>query len=153
MSKVGVWLRKEETKLEEVVLPLVEAKGTIVAGILNTMLTTLKNPIVDGVLQTVLPPAITSRIPNIEAGLLKAITDVTAGTKIATDINAATTPDAKVKVFLTDMQTYSETGNVFQNTILLTVSKQLLGIIDNNALKQELYNAYLEIEVDLGKAA
>lgn len=150
MSKLGNWLRKEESKVADLVLPLIEAKGTAIAGVFKTMLSVLQNPIVDGVLNTILPPTLTARIPNLETGLMKAMADVMAGTKIAADIDAATTPEDKVKVFLTDLQTYSGTGQVFQSTVLLSICKQLLGIVDNNALKQQLYNAYLELEVDLG---
>jgi hypothetical protein len=110
----------------------------------------LKNPIVDGILLVVLPPSISAHIPQATAILDKAITDLMIGTSIEADIKAQTTTEGKLKVFCADLQKY----NVFlKHALLQKLLSLVLAGIDNNALKEVMYDTYSQVQYALTKPA
>ena len=146
MGKFKAFIEKEEIKLG-VISSMLEGRVSVVESILKSLNTVLQNPIIDGVLEVVLPPSITSHLPQLEAILSQAITDLMAGTKIADDINAQTTTEGKLKVFLTDIQSCPQ----LKNAVVKEVCSKILAAIDHNALDANLYSIYLQIEETINK--
>ena len=110
--------------------------------------TVLKNPIIDGVLALVLPPQVMAEAPAAEKVLDKVITDLSIGSAIEADINAATSTEGKLKVFIADMQKYGVTR---QSMFLQKLESLILAGLDDNALKQNLYDLYTQAKYSLSK--
>ena len=142
-----IWVEKTEAELG-IFGQYLEAHLGIALTIVQGIDTALKNPVVDGVLEVVLPPAVSAHIPQVTAMLDKAITDLMAGTSIEKDLTAAATTEAKVKIFLTDLQAY----NLFlKHALLQKLLSRLLAAIDNNALTEVLYDTYAQVKYALSK--
>ena len=127
---------------------LIEAHLGVAMQAVQAIDDALKNPIVDGIIAVVLPPAITAHIPQATAILDKAVTDLMIGTSIADDLAAQTTTEGKLKIFCTDLQKY----NVFlKHALLQKLLSLMLAGIDNNALKEVLYDTYSQAQYALQK--
>ena len=127
---------------------LIEAHLGVALQVTKSIDAALKNPIVDGVLVVVLPPTITSHLPQVTGILDKVITDLMIGTSIEADLKAQTTTEGKLKVFMLDIQNY----NVFlKHALLAKLLSLLLAGIDNNALTETLYDTYSQVQYALSK--
>jgi hypothetical protein len=108
----------------------------------------LKNPIADGLLARVLPPEVVAQFPRIEGVLAKVIMDLTTGSAIQADIDAAPDTEAKLRVFIADMQRYGATR---QSMFLQKLESLMLAGLDDKVLKQNVYDLYTQAEYCLGK--
>jgi hypothetical protein len=153
MSKLGAAI-KNDIQTVELRIGIFEHKiisahaGTVIA-LLTGIETAAKNPIVEGFLTTVLPPGVMSHYPQFEAFLGKAINTITLGTQIEAAVAAATTTEAKLIVFVTDL---NKTNAIIGNSILRSLGEQLLALLDNTAMTSEIYAYYLQAEKLLNAA-
>jgi hypothetical protein len=137
------FIERAEEKIDVNILPILEGHSGLVISTMNNMLIAIKNPSVDTALESILPKSVTAHIPQAETFLVNAITTVMDGSTIVGDINAAATPEAKVQVFIADMQKF---GPELHSTLVMAVMKKFFGSIDNNALPSAVYSAFLEIK-------
>jgi hypothetical protein len=115
----------------------------VAKSIVNGFDAALHYPIVDGVLQTILPPAITTALPKIEQALDRVVSDLTIGMAIGNDIHAAAGTEAKVKVLLSDLQRY---GKAAHDMFLQKLLALLVSEMDNHSLRQSLYDFYAQAD-------
>jgi hypothetical protein len=125
-----------------------DGQEAVAASIATKVQAALANPVVKGVLGLVLPPNIMAQYPKAEQVLSTVVTDLTIGSSIEGDIKAATTPEAKLQVFITDMQKY---GIARQNMFLQKMESLVLAGLDDNALKENLYDLYTQAKYSLSK--
>lgn len=120
----------------------------VALGITEGLKKCLDNPIVDAVLGTVLPANIMARLPQVEAVLKCAITDLTIASVIEADLKSASTTEAKVKVFLNDLQKY----NVFvKHAMLNKLCSLMLARLDGNLLTEVEYDSLVQGRYYLSK--
>lgn len=115
-------------------------------NIVNNIKAVLENPEVDSLLSVVTKGASDAVLPQVEALLGKISVDLTIGTAIAADIAAVPDTESKLKVFITDLSKY---GVVNKDMFLQKICSLLLAGLDDNVLKQNLYDLYSQAEYTL----
>jgi len=116
--------------------------ATIILSIENGMLSALTNPVVDGLLATLLPAPVVAMQPKIEEMLATAIKDTMAGSYVLDNINAQSTTEGKVKAFLGDIATMPSMAPAF----IRTVCERLLTLVTNGAMQPDMAKLYLQLE-------
>ena len=122
---------------------IIGAHAAAVLQVLKNIDAAAKNPVVAGVLASVLPPQLMAHYPQLMALLEKAIATLTDATVIAADVAAATTTEAKLIVFIKDIQA---TNLLLRSILLRGLCQELLSLLDNKALTDEVYAYYLQAE-------
>jgi len=139
MSFLKNLVDKVEVDLGDVGAALTAAHLSAVTKVLTNIDNVLKNPIVDGVLGTVLDPQITKLLPQFTTVLDKAIVDLTIATKIAGDIAAATSTEAKLIIFLKDLQAENP---IIKSALLDALCGLMLAALGNNVFSAQIYAIY-----------
>ncbi len=149
IKKVEGGLEKFAIEIGAFEAKIIGAHSATVLQILKNIDAAAKNPVVEGVLSAVITPTIMVHYPQAVAVLDKAINTITEGTQIAADVNAASGTEAKLIIFIKDVQ---NTNVVLGNLLLRGLCEQILSVLDNKALTAEVYQYYLAAEQLLNEA-
>ena len=143
IKKVEADAQELEQKIGVFEAKIVGVHAGAVIQVLHNILVAAENPLVEGCLATIIPPAIMAHYPQIEAALGNAIATITQGASIMADVQAAPTTEAKLIVFINDLQ---KSNAVRMSALLKGVCAEVLAIIDNKALTAQVYAYWLEAE-------
>lgn len=149
LAKIKSDIQRIGSEVGAIEAKFISTHSSAVLAVLTNIDSTAKNPLVEGFLSTILTPAIMKYYPSMESYLDKAIATVTVATSIATDVQNATTIEAKLAIFIADL---NKTNVVIHSAILNALGEELLSIVDNKSLTTEVYQYYLLAEKILSKA-
>lgn len=117
----------------------------IAKGLLNV----ISNPIVEGILEIVLPKTLSKHLPQLENVLEKAVIALTIGSHIEEDIANAATVEEKLKVFALDLQKY---GIDRKNMFIAKLVSLIIAGLDDKTLKQNMYDLFSQANYTLIKS-